>query len=74
MSSLKSVCHGQGLCLPASMCVCNMQAEDTGERMHLSTTEQAALGLAHALFTGHPVAGPVVGALKCVLQGVLAAR
>ena len=42
--------------------------------MELSVTEEAALGLAHALFTGHPVAEPAAGALKRILRGVLAVR
>ena len=74
VSSLKSLCDGPGLCVPASMGVCDLQAAHFGEGMDLSATEEASLGLAHALFTGRPVAGPVLGALKSVLQGVLAVR
>ena len=42
--------------------------------MDLSASEEASLGLAHALFTGQSVAGPVVEALKRNLYGVLAVR
>ncbi len=52
----------------------NLQASDSCESMELSVTEKAALGLAHALFTGHPVAEPAAGALKRILRGVLAVR
>ena len=52
----------------------DLQASDSCESMELSVTEEAALGLAHALFTGHPVAEPAAGALKRILRGVLAVR
>ena len=52
----------------------DLQASDSCETMELSVTEEAALGLAHALFTGHPVAEPAAGALKRILRGVLAVR
>ena len=60
--------------IPVSIGDCDMQAADSGDSMELSVTEEAALGLAHALFTGHPVAEPAAGALKRILRGVLAVR